>query len=49
MNLADYLLSLCLCAEQKGKTIHLLKAGSKPIAPERKRRKIDIKGTFQEY
>ena len=38
-----------MCAEHKGKTIHLLKARSKPITQERKRRKIEIKGTFEQY
>ena len=43
-------LTLCfICKERKGRTIHLLKASSKPVPQERKRRKIDIAGTFQEY
>jgi len=43
-------LTLCfVCTEHKGRTVHLLKASSKPVPQERKRRKIDIAGTFQEY
>ena len=38
-----------LWPEHKGKTIHLLKSSSKPVPKERKRRKIEIIGTFQEY
>jgi hypothetical protein len=36
-------------AENKGRTIHLLKERSKPVPQERKRRKIDIMGTFEQY
>ena len=38
-----------MCAEQKGRTIHLLKQSSKPVPQERKRRKIELKGTFQQF
>ena len=40
---------LCTRAEHKGRTIHLLKQASKPVPQIRKRRKIDAKGTFEEY
>ena len=36
-------------AGKNGKTLHLLKAGSKPIATDRKRRKIQLLGSFGEY
>ena len=36
-------------AERKGRTIHLLKASSKKVPQERKRRKIDLLGTFDEF
>ena len=35
--------------EKNGKTLHLLKARSKPIATKLKRRKIQILGTYKEY
>lgn len=35
--------------EQKGRTLHLLKARSKPVPQVRKRRKIDLLGTFQQF
>ena len=35
--------------EKNGKTLHLLKSKSKPIASEKKRRKIEIFGTFTDY
>lgn len=38
-----------LRTEHKGKTLHLLKANSKPVPQIRKRRKISIKGTFEEF
>ena len=38
-----------LCIERSGKTIHLLKAGSKKIATDRKRRKIALMGTLGQY
>ena len=38
-----------LFIEQRGKTIHLLKAGSKPATQERKRRKIEILATPAQY
>jgi len=37
------------CAEQKGRTLHLLKQSSKPVPQERKRRQIALKGTFQQF
>ena len=41
--------TIWLCAEHKGRTIHLLKAGSKPVPQDRKRRKVSLAGTFAEY
>ena len=38
-----------ICAEHKGRTIHLLKASSKPVPQERKRRKVSLLGTYEEY
>ena len=36
-------------AEKSGKTLHLLKARSKPILSGRKRKKIDACGTYAQY
>jgi len=38
-----------LRTDEKGRTIHLLKQSSKPVPQERKRRKINLIGTFDEY
>ena len=38
-----------LSTEKAGKTIHLLKEKSKPGASERKRRKIELLGTYEAY
>ena len=35
--------------EKSGKTIHLLKQGTKPITPRKKRKTIPVLGTFTEY
>lgn len=35
--------------EKKGKTLHLLKSGSKPIAYKKKRKIVPRLGTFSEY
>ena len=35
--------------EKNGKTLHLLKHSAKPTPADRKRRKIPLKGTIQEY
>ena len=35
--------------ERKGKIIHLLKKSSKPIPQKRKRRKIDLFGTYEQF
>ena len=35
--------------EKKGKTIFLLKANSKPVPQERKRRKISALGTYEQF
>ena len=40
---------LVAIAERNGKTLHLLKSGSKPTKIDRKRKKIPILGTFGEY
>ena len=42
--------SLYFCAiENKGRTLHLLKASSKPVPEQRKRRKVEILGSFDQY
>ncbi len=38
-----------ICAKHKGRTIHLLKASSKPVPQERKRRKVSMLGTYEQY
>ena len=38
-----------MLTEKPGKTLHLLKANSKPVPVGRKRRKIAAAGTFDEY
>ena len=35
--------------EHKGRTLHLLKAKSKPVPQQRKRRKIELLGTFDQF
>ena len=35
--------------EKSGKTLHLLKSGSKPIKPRSKRKKIEILGTLAQF
>jgi len=35
--------------EQNGKTLHLLKSNAKPVKVGRKRRKVDVLGTFKDY
>ena len=35
--------------EKSGKTIHLLKQSSKQITSSKKRKKVDILGTYTEY
>ena len=35
--------------EKSGKTIHLLKQGSKPITPRKKRKTVPVLGSFAEY
>ena len=44
-----YLKHFCARAEHKGRTVHLLKKSSKSVPELRKRRKIELKGTFQEF
>ncbi len=36
-------------SKRPGKTIHLLKKASKPVPQERKRRKVSLVGTLQEF
>ena len=38
-----------IITEKSGKTIHLLKSGSKRIKTDKIRKKIPIKGTFEQY
>ena len=38
-----------LLTERNGKTLHLLKANSKPVASGRKRKKIMLLGTYEQY
>ena len=33
----------------RGRTVHLLKQGSKPVATDKKRLKFNLAGTFAEY
>ena len=40
---------LYVFTEHKGKTLHLLKSGSKPVPQQRKRKKIEILGTFDQF
>jgi hypothetical protein len=40
---------LTLSIEHNGRTVQLLKQGSKPVPKTRKRRKIDIMGTLAEF
>ena len=35
--------------EKPGKTLHLLKSGSKPVPAQRVRRKVQLLGTFDQY
>ena len=35
--------------EKSGKTIHLLKQGTKPITPRKKRKIVPVLGSFSEY
>ena len=36
-------------SEKSGKTLHLLKSGSKPIKPRSQRKKIDVLGSLKDY
>ena len=38
-----------LSAEKSGKTLHLLKSGSKPIKPRSKRKKVEVLGTLKQF
>ena len=40
---------LFVYTERKGKFLHLLKAGSKAASPIKKRRKVQLLGTFDEF
>ena len=44
-----HLLILHVLAEKNGKTLHLLKSGSKPTQLERKRKKIPVLGSFEQF
>ena len=44
-----YRLIYDVSTEKKGKTVHLLKSNSKPVASAKKRKKIPIQGTYEEY
>ena len=44
-----FLIFFRVSIEHKGKTLHLLKASSKPVPQQRKRRKIDILGTYEQF
>jgi hypothetical protein len=37
------------CIEHKGRTLHLLKAKSKPVPQDRGRRKVDLLGSFDQF
>ena len=47
--MATYFILSIFCIEHKGRTIHLLKHSSKPVPQERKRRKIELFGTFEQF
>ena len=38
-----------LSTEKNGKTLHLLKSKSKPVPGGRKRKKLPVLGTFEQY
>ena len=38
-----------ISSEKNGKTLHLLKSNSKPVATGKKRKKIPIMGTYGQY
>ena len=42
-------MTIFIITEKSGKTIHLLKSGSKRIKTDKTRKKIPIKGTFEQY
>ena len=46
---AEILTYICAISEKNGKTLHLLKAGSKLAPSGRSRRKVELLGTFGEY
>ena len=46
---ATILYSSYVVLEKNGKTLHLLKSKSKPVSAIKKRRKIEIMGTFGQY
>ena len=48
-SLTRYILTVVLFIEKNGKTLHLLKTGSKKIKAEKTRKKIPIQGTFQDW
>ena len=44
-----FLSILFFITERSGKTVHLLKSGSKRIATDRKRKKHELMGTIEQY
>ena len=40
---------MLLSTEKSGKTLHLLKSGSKPIKPRSKRKKVEVLGTLKQF
>ena len=44
-----YLSLLIYITERSGKTVHLLKSGSKKITTDRKRKKHELMGTISQY
>lgn len=49
MSMTIRLTYFVILTENKGKTLHLLKASSKPVPQERKRKKIEILGSFNQF
>jgi len=47
--LINQLILFCHYTEKNGKTLHLLKSGSKPTPAKTKRKKVAIMGSFEDY
>ena len=43
------LILFCYYLEKNGKTLHLLKSGSKPTLAKTKRKKVALMGSFDEF